>query len=120
MRFAEIEMSAPDRAVMAEFPSARAALAVFTQSCRHGAGGVVDDYAALGRPWGFDVEKISVPVHCWHATRDDIVPPRHTDELVRRIPGARLSRWDDEGHLAVVHHVGEVLDALIEANEPTT
>jgi len=46
--------------------------------------------------------------------------PRHTDELVRRIPGARLSRWDDEGHLAVVHHVGEVLDALIEANEPTT
>jgi pimeloyl-ACP methyl ester carboxylesterase len=114
LRFAEFEMSVPDRAVMAEFPSPRAALAVFTQSCRPGATGVVDDYAALGRPWGFDVEQISVPVQCWHATSDEIVPLRHTDELVRRIPGARLSRWDDEGHLAVVDHVGEVFDTLLD------
>ena len=32
--FGQLEMSTPDRMVMAEFPSARAALAVFTQSCR--------------------------------------------------------------------------------------
>jgi len=114
LRFAQIEMSAPDRAVMAEFPSARAALAVFTQSCRHGGAGVVDDYAALGRPWGFPVEKITVPVHCWHATSDNIVPLRHTDELVRRIPGAQRTLWEGESHLAIVDHVGEVLDALLE------
>ena len=112
LRFAQIEMSAADRAVMAEFPSPRAALAMFTQSCRHGAAGLVDDYAALGRPWGFPVEQISVPVHCWHATADRVVPIRHSDELVRRIPGAQLSRWGDEGHLAIIDHVGEVLDAL--------
>jgi pimeloyl-ACP methyl ester carboxylesterase len=116
LRFAQIEMAAPDRAVMAEFPSARAALAVFSQSCRHGGAGVVDDYAALGRPWGFPVEKISVPVHCWHATSDNIVPLRHTDELVRRIPGAQRSLWDGESHLAIVVHVGEVLDALLEVS----
>ena len=107
-------MSAADRAVMAEFPSARATLAVFTQSVRRSAAGVVDDYAALGRPWGFPVEEISIPIHCWHATTDPIVPLRHSDELVRRIPGARLSRWVGEGHLAIVEHVGEVLDALAE------
>jgi pimeloyl-ACP methyl ester carboxylesterase len=112
LRFAQIEMSTADRAVMAQFPSARAALAMFTQSCRHGAAGVVDDYAALGRPWGFPVEQISVPVRCWHASADRVVPIRHSDELVRRIPGAQLSRWDDDGHLAIVDHVGEVLDAL--------
>lgn len=112
LRFAQIEMSASDRAVMATFPSARAALAVFTQSCRRGTSGVVDDYAALGRRWGFAVEKIAVPVHCWHATADPIVPLRHTEELVRRIPGARLSLWDAEGHLAIVEHIGEVLDDL--------
>ena len=105
---------------MAEFPSARAALAVFTQSCRPGAAGVVDDYAALGRPWGFAVEQISVPVHCWHATSDDIVPMRHTDELVRRIPGAQLTRWEGEGHLAIVDHVGEVFDALLGARLTAT
>jgi pimeloyl-ACP methyl ester carboxylesterase len=114
LRFAQIEMSAADRTVMAEFPSARAALAVFTQSVRRSAAGVVDDYAALGRPWGFPVEEISIPIHCWHATTDPIVPLRHSDELVRRIPGARLSRWVGEGHLAIVGHVGEVLDALAE------
>ena len=111
--FAQIEMSRADNAVMAQFPSPRAALAVFSQSCRHGARGVVDDYAALGRPWGFAVEDITVPVRCWHATTDPIVPISHSEELVRRVPGATLSQWDDEGHLAIVDHVGEVLDALI-------
>lgn len=113
LRFVQIEMSPPDRAVMAEFPTPRAALAVFTESCRHGARGVVDDYAALGRPWGFAVEHISVPVLCWHAPTDEVVPLHHSEELVRRIPGARLSHWDGEGHLAIIEHIGEVLDALV-------
>ena len=95
-------MIAADRAVMAEFPSARAALAVFTQSCRHGARGVVDDYAILGRPWGFAVEEITVPVHCWHATADKVVPLHHTEALAHRIPDARLTHWPNEGHLAIV------------------
>ncbi len=111
--FGQLEMSTPDRMVMAEFPSARAALAVFTQSCAHGSSGVVDDYAALGRPWGFPVEEIAVPVCCWHATTDEIVPVHHTVELARRIPGATVLQWPDEGHLAIVDHVGEVLDALV-------
>ena len=114
LRFAQFEMSKADRAVMAGFPSARAALAVFTESCRRGAAGVVDDYAALGRPWGFAVEEIAVPVRCWHASTDRIVPIRHSEELVRRIPGAQLSRWDEGGHLAIVDHVDEVLEALTE------
>lgn len=114
LQFAQLEMTAADRAVMAKFPSARAALAVFSQSCRHGTRGVVDDYAALGRPWGFAVEEIAVPVHCWHATDDHIVPMYHTNELVRRIPGAELTQWEGEGHLAIVDHVGEVFDALTE------
>ena len=99
---------------MAKFPSARAALAAFTQSCKRGARGVVDDYVALARPWGFPVEKIAVPVHIFHATTDRIVPMRHSDELARRIPGARFSKWDGEGHLAIIEHVGEVLDVLKE------
>jgi pimeloyl-ACP methyl ester carboxylesterase len=55
-----------------------------------------------------------VPVRCWHASSDRIVPIRHSEELVRRITGAQLSRWDAGGHLAVVDHFGDVLDALTE------
>jgi pimeloyl-ACP methyl ester carboxylesterase len=120
LRFGQIEMSAPDRAVMAEFPTARAALAMFTQSCRRGAGGVVDDYAALGRSWGFAVEEITVPVHCWHATDDPIVPLEHSEELARRIPGARLTRWDGAGHLAIVDRIGDVFDALTMVEPPAS
>jgi pimeloyl-ACP methyl ester carboxylesterase len=112
-RVAQMEMIAADRAVMAEFPTARSALAVFTQSCRPGARGVVDDYAILGRPWGFAIEEIAAPVHCWHATADKVVPLHHTQELVRRIPGAQLTQWPDEGHLAIVGRIGEVFDALL-------
>ena len=113
-RVAETEMIAADRAVMAEFPSARAALAVFTQACIRGARGVTDDYAILGRAWDFAVEEIAVPVHCWHATADKVVPAHHTEELVHRVPGAQLTEWPDEGHLAIVNRVGEVFDALLQ------
>jgi pimeloyl-ACP methyl ester carboxylesterase len=114
LRIGNLEMSAADRAVIAEFPSARDALAMFTESVLRGAAGVVDDYAALGRPWGFAVEEITVPVHCWHATADSLVPLCHSEELVRRIPGAQLSRWDEGGHLAIIHRIGAVFDALLQ------
>jgi pimeloyl-ACP methyl ester carboxylesterase len=113
-RIAQIEMTASDRAVMAKFPTARAALAVFSESCRHGAHGVVDDYALLGKPWAFPVETIAVPVHCWHGTDDHVVPLHHAEELVRRVPGAQLTQWEGAGHLAIVDRFGEVLDLVTE------
>jgi len=112
MRFAKLGMAETDREVMDEFADAPTAVTVFTASCRRTARGVVDDYAALGRPWGFDVGDITVPVSCWHAPTDPLVPIAHSEELVRRMPGTQLERWPDEGHLAIVRHVGEVLDWL--------
>jgi pimeloyl-ACP methyl ester carboxylesterase len=112
LRFAKFEMSETDRAVMDEFAEAPTAVNVFTASCRRTTRGIVDDYAALGRPWGFDVAEITVPVRCWHAPTDPLVPIAHSEELVRRIPGTQLDRWPGEGHLAIVRHVGEVLDWL--------
>jgi pimeloyl-ACP methyl ester carboxylesterase len=114
LRFAKLEMSETDRAVMDEFAEAPTAVAVFTASCRRSTRGVVDDYAALGRPWDFEVAEITVPVRCWHAPTDPLVPIAHSKELVRRIPGAQLELWPGEGHLAIVRHVGEVLDGLME------
>jgi pimeloyl-ACP methyl ester carboxylesterase len=42
------------------------------------------------------------------------VPPRHSEELAERLKGADLVVWPDEGHLATVTHVGEILDWLAE------
>lgn len=112
--FARREMAPPDRAVVARYPSARAAVALFTEAFSGGGAGIVDDYAALSRPWGFDVTEIRVPVHCWHATADRVVPLDHSRALHERVPRAGLTTWDGEGHLAVILRSGEVLDGLLE------
>ncbi len=119
LRLTRAGMSAPDRAMLEATVrdaalSPAAALAVFTNAFLRGARGVVDDYAALGRPWGIDVEDVHGAVHCWHGTADDIVPLAHAEALVARLPGARLSTWPGEGHLAVVAHIGEVLERMLE------
>jgi pimeloyl-ACP methyl ester carboxylesterase len=109
-RLANIELSRTDREVMKQFSSPRASLALFTRACTNGTKGALVDYATLARPWGFRVEDITVPTRCWHATDDPLVPMRHTEELAVRVPGAAIVRWPGEGHLAIVEHVGEVLD----------
>jgi pimeloyl-ACP methyl ester carboxylesterase len=111
----EADLAPADRAVLARnFSSPDAALRLFTQAFVRNAAGVVDDYAALARPWGFAVDRITVPVGCWHGTLDSLVPLRHSEQLVARLPQARLVRWAGEGHLAIIERGGEVLDGLLE------
>jgi pimeloyl-ACP methyl ester carboxylesterase len=106
------ELTETDRAALRELGSPRQALALFTQALAHSSAGVVADYALLARPWQVDLAGITVPVHCWHGTADTLVPLAHSEELARRLPNARVKTWPDEGHLAFITHVDEVLDDL--------
>ncbi len=108
---AEAEMSKSDRVVMRGLGSGEA-LALFTQALAGSAAGAVDDYALLARPWNVPLGEITVPVHCWHGTADNLVPLAHTEALLERIPNASLTTWPDEGHLALITHVAEVLDDI--------
>jgi pimeloyl-ACP methyl ester carboxylesterase len=113
--FAQVSMSATDRETMAQFESPRAALALFTRAFERGAHGVVADYAALARPWGFPVEALqdrAVPIAAWHGDADDMVPVRHTEGLVARVSRAELTIWPGAGHLALIDRAGDVLDWL--------
>lgn len=53
-------------------------------------GGVVEDYRAWMRPWGFGPEQIRIPVDVWGGLQDDLVKIAWPRELARRIPGATL------------------------------
>ena len=101
-----------DRAVLAELGTPRDAMALFTQAFLRGAQGVVDDYAALARAWDVDVATIRCPLFVAHGTADRMVPIGHSRALADRVGSATMVAWPDEGHLATVRHVGEVLDAL--------
>jgi pimeloyl-ACP methyl ester carboxylesterase len=112
LRSAGSELIASDRTVLRMLGTPRQALALFTQALSHSSAGVVHDYALLARPWHVNLAAITAPVHCWHGTADTLVPLAHTEELVARLPSARLTTWPDEGHLAFIAHVDDVLDEI--------
>jgi pimeloyl-ACP methyl ester carboxylesterase len=112
-RLAELDMSPTDRSVMAHFPSPRVALGVFSQATLRGSQGIVVDYVALAKPWGFRVEDITTPSHIWHGTADVNVPYNHSQQLAARLSHAAFTTWPGEGHLGIIPHHTEVLDGLL-------
>ena len=115
LRSSATEMGEPDRRVLYELGPPREALALFTQAMTRTTRGVVADYALLAYPWRVPLGGITVPVHCWHGTADTLVPVAHTTALLERLPGAALTTWPGEGHLALITHVAEVLDDIVAA-----
>jgi pimeloyl-ACP methyl ester carboxylesterase len=65
-------------------------------------------------PWGFDVTGITVPVAVWQGAHDLMVPFGHGQWLAANIPGARAHLFDDEGHISLLHRLGEMLAELRE------
>ena len=70
------------------------------------------DVTLFGRPWGFALADIEVPVHLFYGDGDVIVPAHHGEHLARLIPGARLRIRAGEGHLGGLGASHEVFDAI--------
>jgi pimeloyl-ACP methyl ester carboxylesterase len=55
--------------------------------CVQGVGGWVDDDLAFLKPWGFEVEQITVPVLIRYGATDVLVPAAHGEWLTAHVPG---------------------------------
>jgi len=77
-----------------------------------------DDLFTYTRPWGFDVERISVPASVWHGTDDVNLGSVHGVWLGEHVPGARSRILDGEGHISLILKVAQVLDDLLERAQP--
>jgi pimeloyl-ACP methyl ester carboxylesterase len=106
------QVSESDRAVIDTMGTPAEVMALFTQAFLRGARGVIDDYRAIGQPWGVDLSAIRAPMRVFQGDDDPMVPPRHSEELANRVQGAELVMWPGEGHLATITHVAEILDWL--------
>jgi pimeloyl-ACP methyl ester carboxylesterase len=73
----------------------------------------VYDLVLFGRPWGFSLRDIDVPVHFWHGDADHIVPLAHGQHLAALVPGATLRIRPGESHLGGLDAAEEVLDAVL-------
>ncbi len=61
-------------------------MAAFTEGVRAGADGIVDDYLALSRPWGFELADVTCPTTVMVAEEDTSVPPAHGRWLAAHLP----------------------------------
>jgi pimeloyl-ACP methyl ester carboxylesterase len=67
----------------------------------NGVGGWVDDDLAFVRPWGFDLDAISMPVLIRYGISDVLVPPAHGEWLAANVPGC-IVKIDGAGHMGPI------------------
>lgn len=86
-----------------EFLARPAVVAVFSrivaEQSAHGVGGWVDDTLAFARPWGFDLEDITIPVLLTYGLQDFSCPLEHGRWLARHLPTAVVIEDETGGHL---------------------
>jgi pimeloyl-ACP methyl ester carboxylesterase len=73
----------------------------------------INDLILFTRPWGFDLADVRVPVRWWHGDDDHIVPFRHGQHVVDRLPDATMSVIDGESHLGGLGIAQEVVETLM-------
>ena len=102
-----------DRAVFAR-PEMRAMfLDDLLTGGRPGLRAPVFDAVLFGRPWGFALADVTVPVHWWHGDADHIVPLAHGEHVVGRLPDAQLYVRPGESHLGTLGVAEEILGTLL-------
>jgi pimeloyl-ACP methyl ester carboxylesterase len=70
---------------------------------------VIDDARMFGRPWGFQLADVKVPVRWWHGDADSIVSLADAEKAVSRLPDAELIVMPEESHLGGFASADEVL-----------
>jgi pimeloyl-ACP methyl ester carboxylesterase len=65
------------------------------ESFRHGGLWLARELAYLGRPWGFDLADVRVPVTLWWGRRDVVCPPSIARVYEERLPQTTLQLTDD-------------------------
>jgi pimeloyl-ACP methyl ester carboxylesterase len=72
------------------------------------------DAEIYGRPWGFHLEEVDVPVRLWHGKQDRAFSFRVAEETARRLPDCVARYVENEGHFSLpIRHMREILADLI-------
>jgi pimeloyl-ACP methyl ester carboxylesterase len=74
----------------------------------------VNDLVLVGRPWGFRVADVKVPVRWWHGDADPFVSLEHARKAVALLPDVELHVRHGESHLGGFAVADEMLETLAE------
>jgi pimeloyl-ACP methyl ester carboxylesterase len=107
------EMAPADVRLLEQPPVVKTLFHDAAEALKQGKWGVTWDLLLYTRPWGFQLNEISVPVHLWHGEADLTVPPHFGRVIAAAIPDCRATYWPDEGHLMMISRAEEIVDTII-------
>jgi len=87
------------------------------ESFREGGLWLARELAYLGRPWGFDLADVRVPVTLWCGERDQVCPPSIGRDYEQCLPNATL-RLVDDTHQLLFTRWREILEDVALAPTP--
>ncbi|MBK6763811.1 MAG: alpha/beta hydrolase [Micrococcales bacterium] len=96
-----------DRDVLGHLPAG--AFAEWMAAAMSVASGMVEEYRALGRSWGFALRDVQAPTTYWQGGRDTLVSPLWARDLARSTPSAQLREVPGDGHFLAYRRWHEVL-----------
>lgn len=70
----------------------------WVESVRQGSRGWADDDLAFAKPWGFDLEDVTVETRVWQGQLDVLTPRPHGEYVASRLPNARFELLEGGGH----------------------
>jgi pimeloyl-ACP methyl ester carboxylesterase len=82
------------------------------EALRQGTRGALQELVLFSRPWDVPLDEIRMPVRLWHGEADAQVPLAIARRLAAALPDCRASFVPGAGHLWVLDHLDEVLEAL--------
>jgi pimeloyl-ACP methyl ester carboxylesterase len=107
-------LSSRDRELLKDQRFASAFADSVREGLRQGTSGGGWDNVSWTGGWDIDLSAVGCPVLLWYGSDDRLVT--HGVWLAENLPEARLVVHDGEGHLGGFEHLGEMLDALAEAD----
>jgi pimeloyl-ACP methyl ester carboxylesterase len=88
-------------------------IAAAAAAALEGGDGMVEEYRAWVRPWGFAPGEIQGPVTLWQGDQDTLVPPAWAERLADELPHGHLKKVAGAGHFLGYSHTARVLKGLV-------
>ena len=71
------------------------------EALRNGVDGAVAEGLLYGKPWGFSLQEIRIPVFLWHGEKDVVVPATMGHYLATVIPNCQSLFYPEDGHFSL-------------------
>lgn len=104
----------PDRKALSHPAISVKTMEASADSFQSGVKGHSWEMQLFGRPWGFNMSDLQIPVLLWHGNEDKSILPLTGKMQAEAIPKCTAKFLPNEGHYSLyINHIDEILQTLI-------